>query len=118
MNTPQLLPIALATLRTNFLGPPAVWCGLGLHRGARAWGCAALNSNGWRAGAGAGGTDTGTDARTGTDRAALGRTGRRGVIRHMVRLLLGIIAIPGEACRHAVLIDNAGGVEFQLSMYE
>ena len=32
MNTPQLLPIALATPRTNFLGPPAVRCGLGLHR--------------------------------------------------------------------------------------
>ena len=32
MNTPWLLPIALATLRTNFLGPPAVRCGLGLDR--------------------------------------------------------------------------------------
>ena len=32
MNTPRLLPIALAIPRTNFLGPPAVWCGLGLHR--------------------------------------------------------------------------------------
>ena len=32
MNTPRLLPIALATLRTNFLGPPAVRCGLGLDR--------------------------------------------------------------------------------------
>ena len=32
MNTPRLLPIALATPRTNFLGPPAVRCGLGLDR--------------------------------------------------------------------------------------
>ena len=31
-NTPWPLPIALATPRTNFLGPPAVRCGLGLHR--------------------------------------------------------------------------------------
>ena len=28
MNTSRLLPIALATLRTNFLGPPAVRCEL------------------------------------------------------------------------------------------
>ena len=32
MNTPRLLPIALATPRTNFLGPPAVRCELGLDR--------------------------------------------------------------------------------------
>ena len=32
MNTPRLLPIALATPRTNFPGPPAVRCGLGLDR--------------------------------------------------------------------------------------
>ena len=32
MNTPRLLPIALVILRTNFLGPPAVRCGLGLDR--------------------------------------------------------------------------------------
>ena len=32
MSTPGLLPIALATLRTSFLGSLAVWCGLGLPR--------------------------------------------------------------------------------------
>ena len=32
MDTPRLLPIALATPRTNFPGPPAVRCGLGLDR--------------------------------------------------------------------------------------
>ena len=32
MNTPRLLPIALAIPRTNFLGPPTVRCGLGLDR--------------------------------------------------------------------------------------
>ena len=37
MNTPRLLPIALATPRTNFLGPPAVGCELGLHREKKCW---------------------------------------------------------------------------------
>ena len=37
MNTPWLLPIALAILRTNFLGPLAVWCGLGLDREKKCW---------------------------------------------------------------------------------
>ena len=37
MNTPRLLPIALATPRTNFLGPPAVRCGLGLDREKKCW---------------------------------------------------------------------------------
>ena len=32
MNTPQLLPIALAIPRTDFLGLPAVLCGLGRDR--------------------------------------------------------------------------------------
>ena len=35
MNTPRLLPVAQATPTTTFLGPPAVWCGLGLHREKR-----------------------------------------------------------------------------------
>ena len=35
VNTPRLLPIALAIPRTNFLGPPAVCCGLGLDRDNR-----------------------------------------------------------------------------------
>ena len=37
MNTPGLLPIALATPRTNFLGPPAVRCELGLDREKKCW---------------------------------------------------------------------------------
>ena len=51
-NTPRLLPIAPATPRKVFLGPPPVWCGHGLHRkksgalGGMGTGIAHHNGNG------------------------------------------------------------------------